>query len=121
MMKTSTEINPYPKANVSQKRPSKGRCKSAIITYTPEKEKLVYRCKKVSQKRPKKTVSSSSESDISMHLLSDSTSDNESSTSTISATTSSRGSVECHIKIGDFAVVKIFSAEKNIKILLENM
>ena len=36
---------------------------------------------------------------------------NESSTSTISATTSSRGSVECRIKIGDFVVVKIFSAE----------
>ena len=46
-----------------------------------------------------------------MHLLSDNTSDNESSTSTISATTSSRGSVECRIKIADFAVVKVFSAE----------
>ena len=45
-----------------------------------------------------------------MHL-SESTSDNESSTSTISATTSSRGSVECRIKIEDFAVVKVFSAQ----------
>ena len=76
--------------------------------YCPEKEKLVSRCKKVPQKRPEKTVSSSRESDISMHPLSDSTSDNESSTSTISATTSSRGSVECRVKIGDFAVVKFF-------------
>ena len=41
------------------------------ITDTPEKEKLVSRCKKVSQKRPERTVFSSSESDISMHLLSD--------------------------------------------------
>ena len=32
------EINPYPKANVSRKRPNKRRCKSAIITNTPEKE-----------------------------------------------------------------------------------
>ena len=105
------EINPYPKANVLRKRPNKRRCKSAIITDTPEKEKLVSRCKKVSQKWPERTVSSSSESDISMHLLSDSTSDNESSTSTISAIISSRGSVKCHIKIGNFAVVKVFSAE----------
>ena len=89
--KLLVEINAYPKANVSQKRPNKRRCKSAIITDTPEK-KLVSRCKKVQQKRPEKTVSSSSERDISIHLLSDSTSDNESTTSTISATTSSRGS-----------------------------
>ena len=105
------EIDPYSKTNVSRKRPNKRRCKSAIITDTPEKEKLVSRCKKVPQKRPERTVSSSSKSNISMHLLSDSTSENKSSTSTISATTSSRGFVECHIKIGDFAVVKVFSAE----------
>ena len=29
------EINPYPKANVSRKRPYKRKCKSAIITDTP--------------------------------------------------------------------------------------
>ena len=32
------EINLYPTANVSQKRPNKRRCKSAIITDTPEKK-----------------------------------------------------------------------------------
>ena len=46
-----------------------------------------------------------------MRILFDGTSDNKSSTSTISATTSSRGSAECRIKIEDFAVVKVFSAE----------
>ena len=65
------EINPYPKANVSQKRPNKRRRKSAIISL------LIHLKKKISfslQKSPEKTISSSSESNISIHLLSDSTS-----------------------------------------------
>ena len=47
------EINPYPKANVSQKRPNKKRCKSAIITYTPEKKKFLA-AKKFSKNAQKK-------------------------------------------------------------------
>ena len=35
------EINPYPKANVSQKRPNKRRCKYVIITDTPKKKKFL--------------------------------------------------------------------------------
>ena len=38
--KLLAEINPYPKANVSQKRRNNRRCKSAIITDTPEKKFL---------------------------------------------------------------------------------
>ena len=56
-----------------------------------------------------------------MHLLSDSTSDNQSSTTTISATTNSRGSMECQIKIGDFAVVTVFSAEGKHKNFIEKL
>ena len=48
------EINPYPKANVSRKRPNKRRCKSAIITNIPEKENLISRCKKSFPKTPRK-------------------------------------------------------------------
>ena len=39
--KLLAEINLYPKANVSQKRRNKRRCKSAIITDTPEKKKFL--------------------------------------------------------------------------------
>ena len=47
------EINPYPKANVSQKRPNKSIFKSAIITDTPEKKKS-FSLQKSSAKTPKK-------------------------------------------------------------------
>ena len=47
------KINPYPKANVSQKRPNKRRCKSAIITDTPEK-RISFSLEKSSTKTPRK-------------------------------------------------------------------
>ena len=72
-------ITPYPKVNFAKKRPNKNTFKSTIITDTPEKEKILSRRKKLPKKRPKRTVSSSSDSDISVHLASDdSVSDHES-------------------------------------------
>ena len=128
------KIAPHPKADVTRKRPNQKRCKSAIITDTPEKEKLFSRCKKLPAKHSKRTVSScskrtlslrkklpakrskridssSSESDISVHLASDICGDDESSMSGICEIPDSPASTKHKLKIGDYAVMKVFSAE----------
>jgi len=127
-------ISPYPKADVTRKRPNQKRCKSAIITDTPEKENILSRrkkqpakrlkravssssqekpsrCKKIPAKRRIKFDSSSSESDISVHLASDGFSDEDSSVSGMSENPGSPTAAANNLKIGDFAVIKVFSAE----------
>ena len=106
-----TTISPYPKADVTRKRPSKNRCKSAIITDTPEKENILSRRKKLPAKRQKRTVSSSSESEISVHLVSDSESGDDSRMSGISKIPCNPTPTQHQLEIGDFAIIKVYSAE----------
>ena len=105
-------ITPYPKVNFAKKRPNKNRFKSTIITDTSEKEKILSRRKKLPKKRPKRTVSSSSDSDISVHLASDyNVRDHESIVDGISEIPGSPAQTGDQLNIGNFAVIKVFSAE----------
>ena len=113
-------ITPNPKVNFAKKRPNKNRFKSTIITDTPEKEKILSRRKKLPKKRPKRTVSSSSDSDISVHLASDdSVSDHESIVDGIGKIPGSPAQTGDQLNIGDFAVIKVFSAEGRHKNFIE--
>ena len=98
---------------ISQKKcPNKNRFKNTIITDTPEKEKIFSRRKKLPKKRSKRTDSSSSNSDISVHLASDDgVSDHESIIDGISEIPGSPAQTGHQLNIGDFAVIKVFSAE----------
>ena len=101
-----------PKLISQKKRPNKNRFKSTIITDTSEKEKILSRRKKLPKKRSKRTVSSSSDSDISVHLASDdSVSDHESIIDGISEISGSPAQTGHQLNIRDFAVIEVFSAE----------
>ena len=101
-----------PKLILQKKCSNKNRFKSSIITDTPEKEKILSCCKKLPKKHPKRTVFSSSDSYIFIHLASDgSVSDHESIIDGISKIPGTPAQTGHQLNIGDFAVIKVFSAE----------
>ena len=101
-----------PKLISQKKRPNENGFKSAIITDTPEKENILSRRKKLPKNVQKRTVSSSSDSDISVHLASDnSASDHESIIEGISEIPGSLAQIGHQLNVEDFAVINVFSAE----------
>ena len=130
-------ISPYPKANVARKRCNRNKCKTAIITDTPEKENILSRRKKQPAKRSKKietsgskakssrfkklpakrpTIidSSSNDSNISVHCASDSDVSDESSMRRLCEISESPEPIKSKLKVGDFAIIKVFSADTKI-------
>ena len=129
----------YPKAEITRKRPNQKRCKSATITHTQEKKYCfslqkatgknskqkcfihqqndIFSLRKITGQTPnrKKLVSSSSESDMSIKLPSDSFSKYESNISGMSKNLDSAAvTAKNKLQTVDFAIIKVFLSKGKI-------